>query len=239
MLRVAIIQWLASIILRVKNNIIFTSSKIQNRNHYKHMLKNLLITFTIFITTVACLEAQEFNGGFLAGVGASEISGDRLEGPNKPGIYAGAFVNRYFTERSSFQLEMNFVQKGSKNYDSASIYQNLDYLLRLNYVELFFHYKWDFQTRFTLEAGPSLGFLVKKPPYEVVGGQVLTEPPFKTRDLSLNIGLYFALTERWKFNLRYSNSILAVRPHSSGQTYKWNKGQYNEVLSFTFHYTFR
>ena len=201
------------------------------------MLKNLLITLTILITTIVYLDAQEFNGGFLAGVGASEISGDRLEGPNKPGIYAGAFVNRYFTERSSAQMELNFIQKGSrKNPDSVS-YDT--YLLRLNYIELVLHYKWDFGNRFTLEAGPSLGVLINKPPYEEANGQLLTEPPFNSTDLSLNIGLFVALTERWKFNIRYSNSILAVRPHSNGQTYRWNKGQYNEVLSFTFHYTFR
>jgi len=201
------------------------------------MLKNLLITLTILITTIVYLDAQEFNGGFLAGVGASEISGDRLEGPNKPGIYAGAFVNRYFTERSSTQMELNFIQKGSrKNPDSVS-YDT--YLLRLNYIELVLHYKWDFGNRFTLEAGPSLGVLINKPPYEEANGQLLTEPPFNSTDLSLNIGLFVALTERWKFNIRYSNSILAVRPHSNGQTYRWNKGQYNEVLSFTFHYTFR
>jgi hypothetical protein len=201
------------------------------------MLKVLLVSLTIFISTMAYLGAQEFNGGFVAGVGASEISGDRLEGPNKPGIYAGAFVNRYFTDRSSAQLELNFIQKGSrKNPDSL----NYDtYLLRLNYIELMLHYKWDFGNRFTLEAGPSLGVLINKPPYEEANGQLLTEPPFKSTDLSVNIGLFVALTERWQFNLRYSNSVIAVRPHSNGQTYRWNKGQYNEVLSFTFHYTFR
>lgn len=203
------------------------------------MVKNLLFIFVLTFIMYIGARAQEFNGGILAGISASEISGDRLEGPNKPGVYAGAFVNRYFTERSSLQMELNFVQKGSRNYDSASIYQNMDYLLRLNYVEIFLHYKWDFGSRFTLESGTSLGVLLNKPPYEVAGGIVLTEPPFQSTDLSFNIGLFVALTERWQFNVRYSNSILAVRPHSSGQTYRWNRGQYNEVLSFTFHYTFR
>jgi hypothetical protein len=201
------------------------------------MLKYLLPALTLFFIVTIKISAQDFNGGFLAGVSAAEISGDRLEGPNKAGIYAGVFVNRYFTDRSSAQMELNFIQKGSrKNPDSL----NFDtYLLRLNYVELMVHYKWDFGTRFTLEAGPSLGVLINKPPYEEANGQLLTEPEFKSTDLSLNVGLYVALTERWQFNLRYSNSIIAVRPHSNGQTYRWNRGQYNEVLSFTFHYTFR
>jgi hypothetical protein len=200
------------------------------------MIKKLLISVSILFFVFNAASGQEFNGGFMVGIDAAEISGDRLEGPNKAGIYAGAFVNRYFTDRSSMQMELNFVQKGSrKNPDSL----NFDtYLLRLNYVELFVHYKWDFGTRFTLEAGPSLGVLINKPPYEEANGQLLTGPTFNDTDLSANIGLFVALTERWKFNVRYSNSVLAVRPHSKGQTYRWNRGQYNEVLSFTFHYTF-
>lgn len=203
------------------------------------MIKNLLLTLTIFFSINAYLHAQEFNGGFLAGVAAAEISGDRLEGPNKAGIYVGGFVNRYFTDRSSAQLELNFIQKGSRNNDSAAVYQNQDYILRLNYVELVLHYKWDFEKRFTLEGGLSLGYLINKPPYEYAGGQRLTDPPFTDFDLSFNIGLYYAITERWQFNLRYSNSILYVREHSQGQKKGLNRGQYNEVLSFTFHYTFR
>lgn len=198
------------------------------------MNKRILFTVAIFVITMMTARTQSFNGGFLAGIGAAEISGDRLEGPNKPGIYAGAFVNRYFTERSSAQMELSFVQKGSrKNPDSLDC---STYLLRLNYVELFVNYKWDFGKMFTLEVGPSLGVLIKS--YEEADGFILTEPPFNATDLNGNFGLFIWLTERWQFNVRYSNSILAVRPHSQGQTYRWNRGQYNEVLSFTFHYTF-
>ncbi len=200
------------------------------------MIKKLVLWTGLIILISSSASGQEFNGGFLVGVGAAEISGDRLEGPNKAGIYAGAFVNRYFTARSSIQMELNFIQKGSRKNPDSLDYST--YLLRLNYAELFLHYKWDFGSRFTLEAGPSLGILINTPPYEEANGQLLTQPPFKSTDLSINIGLFVALTERWKFNIRYSNSILAVRPHSNGQTYRWNRGQYNEVLSFTFHYTF-
>ena len=198
------------------------------------MNKHILFTFAIFIISMMTVSAQKFNGGFLAGVGAAEISGDRLEGPNKAGVYAGAFVHRYLTKRSSAQMELNFVQKGSrKNPDSLDF---STYLLRLNYVELFLNYKWDFGRIFTLEVGPSLGVLIKG--YEEADGFILTEPPFNATDLSGNFGLFIWLTEHLQFNVRYSNSILAVRPHYKGQTYRWNRGQYNEVLSFTFHYTF-
>jgi hypothetical protein len=196
----------------------------------------ILFAIIVLILSSTLVYGQRFNGGILAGVSASEISGDRLEGPNKAGIYAGGYVNTYFTDRSSVQMELDYIQKGSRqNPDSTS---TESYLLKLPYVELVLHYRWDFGKVFSLEAGPSLGFLVKNPPYEESNGQVITGqgPEFQTTDLSLNIGLFVDVTERLRFNLRYSNSILAVRPHASGQTYKWNKGQYNEVLSFVFFY---
>ncbi len=195
-----------------------------------------LFFLCFFLFSTIIVFCQRFNGGLLAGVAATEISGDRLEGPNKAGVYAGGFVNTSFTDRSSVQMELDFIQKGSRqNPDSTSIES---YLLKLNYVELALHYRWDFGKIFSLEAGPSLGLLINQPPHEEADGQVIDgrDSQFQTPDLSLNIGLFVSLTQYWRFNIRYSNSILAVRPHASGQTYKWNKGQYNEVLSFTFHY---
>jgi hypothetical protein len=199
------------------------------------MIKSItLIAYFLYLMSLTAV-AQEFNGGVLFGLSASEISGDRLEGPNKAGVYAGAFVNRKFTERSSFQMELNFIQKGSRKNPDTLDNSNF-YLLRLSYAELMLHYKWDFGQIFTLEAGPSLGVLISS--YEEADYFIIQDRPFKTPDVSLNIGLFVTLTERIQFNTRYSNSIIAVRPHSRGQTYRWNRGQYNEVLSFTIHYTF-
>ncbi|MCB0822136.1 MAG: PorT family protein [Bacteroidales bacterium] len=195
-------------------------------------LKIYLFAFLTFITFTTI--AQDFHGGVLGGLAASEISGDRLQGPNKAGIYVGAFVNRYISELSSFQMELNFIQKGSReNPDSANNYQS--YLLRLNYIELPVHYRYDFAERGTLEAGLSLGVLIHN--YEEANGYEWTSgPEFRRTDLSFNIGAFYSLTERLRINVRYSNSIMAVRPHSQGQTYRWNKGQYNEVLSFVLFY---
>jgi len=103
-------------------------------------------------------------------------------------------------------------------------------------VEIPVHYKYDFGERWTLETGLSYGVLISS--YEEVNTLEVVNvyPPFKRRDLSFNVGLFYSLVERLRLNIRYSNSILAVRPHSGSQTYRWNKGQYNEVLGFTLHY---
>jgi hypothetical protein len=218
----------------VKNSIIFTSSFLLNIKPTKKMIRIKTLAILIITFLALTVKAQDFNGGVLFGLSATEISGDRLEGPNKAGIYAGAFVNRDITDRSSLQMELNLIQKGSRKNPDTLDNSNF-YLLRLSYAELFLHYKWDFGEIFTLEAGPSLGILINS--YEKADYSVIEDRPFKKPDLSLNLGLFVDLTQKWRLNVRYSNSILAVRPHSRGQTYRWNRGQYNEVLSFTLHYT--
>ena len=197
-------------------------------------MKIKLTILSMFLFSGILITAQDFNGGVLGGLAASEVSGDRLSGPNKAGIYAGVFVNRYFSPRSSVQMELDFIQKGSReNPDSSNNYQS--YLLRLNYIEMPVHYKYDFAERGTLEAGVSLGVLIHS--YEEANGyEWVSGPDFKSTDFSFNFGVYYTLMENLRINIRYSNSILAIRPHSQGQTYRWNKGQYNEVLSFVLFY---
>ena len=197
------------------------------------MKKELILLLVLGLTALG-ITAQDFNGGVLAGLAASEISGDRLSGPNKAGIYAGAYVNRYFTLRSSMQMELNFVQKGSRsNPDSTNNFES--YLLRLNYIEMPVHYRYDFIEKASLETGISLGVLLHS--YEEANGyEWVSGPDFQPVDLSFNIGLFYTLVENLRINVRYSNSIIAVRPHSQGQTFRWNQGQYNEVLSFVLFY---
>ncbi|MCD4697196.1 MAG: PorT family protein [Bacteroidales bacterium] len=197
-------------------------------------MKLKIAAFVLFFFNLSFLIGQDFNGGILAGLAASEVSGDRLEGPNKAGVYAGLYVNRYFTPKSSVQMELDFIQKGSReNPDSLNAYKS--YLLRLNYIELPVHYRYDFHEKGTFEAGMSLGVLIHN--YELANGyEWVAANDFKRFDLSINIGAFYTLTEKLKVNVRYSNSILPIRPHVGGATWRVNKGQYNEVLSFVLFY---
>lgn len=197
-------------------------------------MKLRILSLIICLIPLCYNNAQSFKGGVLAGISASEISGDRLEGPNKAGIYAGVFVYRDITPKSSLQMELNYVQKGSRNNpDTASPYS---YILRLNYIEIPFHYRYNFHPKMSLEAGLSYGVLIHS--YEEINERIYDEisPTFKSGDFSFNIGFFYSFTDKLRFNIRYSNSVLHVRPHGSGATYRLNKGQYNEVLSFVFFY---
>ncbi len=62
------------------------------------------------------LAAQTFRGGFEAGVTASEVSGDDAGGPDKLGWYASVFTNTDLQPFVRLQLELMYIQKGSRAY---------------------------------------------------------------------------------------------------------------------------
>jgi len=197
-------------------------------------MKKLILVY-IFIISGIVLSAQDFHGGLLGGLATTEVNGDTYGGPNKAGIYFGGFVNRHFTERSSIQMELDFIQKGSRdNPDTNDITQS--YLLRLNYIEMPVHYKYDFHERGTLEAGFAFGVLVYSQEESPIGYEWVSGEPFDQFDFSFNIGAYYTLLKKVRINVRYSNSIVPNRSHAGGATYRTNRGWYNEVLSFVLYF---
>jgi len=195
-------------------------------------LKNILLVFFLFFFSF--VYSQNFRGGVLAGITATQVSGDRLSGPDKGGLCFGPYINLQINEKSSVQMEFEFIQKGSRrNPDSLS---NYSYLLRLNYIEIPVHYLYRFSEKFSLETG--LSYATKISSYEAINGyeHEAGDIPFEKRDFSFNIGLYYHIGDRTKVNIRYSNSMVQIRKHRSGLETFFNKGQYNEVILIALQY---
>lgn len=198
-------------------------------NFFKLIVIGILLVFSLSIY------GQDFNGGVLGGINATQVFGDSFSGPNKAGLYLGVFVNRYFSKRSSIQLELDFIQKGSRKNPNSSTGDYNSYLLKLNYIELPVLYKYDFAEKGTLEAGLTLGVLVNN--YEEANGSTdVSGEEFNSLDFGADIGIYYTLVKNLRINLRISSSIIPIRPHSSGQTYRLNGGQYNQGIAFILYY---
>lgn len=203
-------------------------------------IRSIITLISLFVlASFATTNAQNvFNGGLVGGLGISEISGDKVWGPNKPGVFIGAFVNTEISQKSSFQMEMSYVQKGSRKSPNYITQDYSTYKLNLHYVELFFHYRYKYKPRLKIEAGFSTGVLASN--YEEYNGNEVDDHRDWSRiDLSGNFGLIFEYDKNLSFLARYSNSLLPVRPHLSGQVYRLNRGEYNEVLSFGVLYTIK
>ena len=78
--------------------------------------------------------AQNFDAGLLGGFSTSQVTGDNLSGFDKLGSRFGAYISYPINKKMNYQLEMQYLQKGSKKpytENSPEIY-----LFELNYIEL-------------------------------------------------------------------------------------------------------
>jgi hypothetical protein len=200
------------------------------------MLRKLVI-LTFLLTAGEFLFAQNFHAGVIAGLSGTQVAGDNLSGFNKAGIIAGGFVNTKSSESTSLQMEIIFIQKGSRMPVQPDN-DNHFYVLHVSYFEVPVLFKWQVVPKFNFEVGPSFGALVfseEENEWGVINGM----PPFKKFEFSGNVGLSYPLTEKLVLNSRFNNSILPIRPFADSPLNNFfNRGQYNTVLMFTIHYEF-
>jgi hypothetical protein len=213
------------------------------------MIKKARIILALLIAFSLNTSAQTFNAGICAGPVVTQYNGDNVGGYNKIGPKAGIFVHRDMPGKLDYQLDLIFVQKGSKYENTEAVdYYNL----RLRYLELpiTFQYITDFleipglfrlqlPNDIGLELGLGAAYLLEAKEDDDGGGW-LNEPvkPFKPYDITAHAGLSWYFNENWWVNFRYSYSILPIREHPGGQTWLLDLGQYNNVLHFTVYYAF-
>lgn len=178
--------------------------------------------------------AQKFNGGILAGGNVSQVDGDTYAGYHKAGYQAGAFVYLRVTPHSSFQMEMEYFQKGSREGDT---------LLRIHYLEIPLLYQYTFAKRLQAEVGPAADILLGS--LEESAGQPVTNMvPLRSVTLSGILGIACYITTHLKAGFRVNYSLLSIRvptdPEPPGYRHiLFETGQYNNVLSLTISWDFK
>ena len=183
------------------------------------------------------LSAQKFKAGVIAGVSATQISGDQLGGYNKAGIVVGGMVSTTLSKKFDFAMEILYFQKGSKKNSNPDKEDYTYYRLRINYFEVPLLLQWKYSKRFTFEVGPTVGALISEKEEDEYGDWPYSRP-FEKFEVGIGGGFKVHFAKKFSFTSRIESSLLPVRKHYSGETYRLNKGQYNAALSFTFQYTF-
>jgi hypothetical protein len=192
------------------------------------------------LLTLSC-SAQESSEGFkanaLVGISTSQISGDNLSGFNKLGINVGIGIRREVAPKWEACMDIMYIQKGSRK-NSRPDKGDLDfYLMALDYVDvpLYMLYKQD---KWQFEIGLSVGYLLSAKEEDQNGPILRVGREYNDLDVGGLLGLSYPLGDKVKLNIRASNSLLAVREHAGGSTFRLNQGQYNSVLAFGFRYYF-
>ncbi|MGE5425319.1 MAG: porin family protein [Syntrophothermus sp.] len=203
------------------------------------MQKKFLL-LPIFLILTISLSAQNFNGGLILGFNMSQLDGDNHGGYTKLNLQGGAFVSLQVSEHSSFQMEMEYIGKGSHVPVDSS---GNEYLYRFHYLEIPLLYQYTFARRFQIEAGPAADVLLGS--YEETNGiESPSVVPLRPVTLSGIAGFSGYITPHLKGNIRFNYSLLSIRkpvdtPPSSYRYILFEKGQYNNVIEFSLLWYFR
>ena len=207
------------------------------------MLKKFTIVLFCGFLTLS-IQAQNFGGGVILGLSASQVGGDNLGGFNKAGLLVGVFANKSISELLSFQMEMTYIQKGSKN-PNMNKPEHLNYLredISSSYIEVPLLLQYNQSEILKIEGGVKLAYLIDGYYNDYLGKIAYqNSSPFIKYDIGLLLGLDYAYSKNISLNTRISNSILPIGAEDYVHPSSFNssrKGKYNSVLSFAIHYNF-
>ncbi len=190
---------------------------------------NISCVLFLLISVNAAAQDYRFHAGIIAGITTSQVDGDQLAGYDKAGIKAGAFVNRNLSGAASLQMELLFIQKGSRRPLEEG--QTTFFVIRLNYVEVPVLFKYMLSKKIVAEAGPSFATLIHSEEIDEFG-LITSRPPFHKFDFDVNAGGYYLLSDNWSFNFRFSYSIVPIRPFDTAHPYAFfDRGQFNNLLA--------
>ncbi len=194
------------------------------------------IIFSVLLFSPGLITAQGFKAGLMLGLATTQVDGDGYAGYDKPGLTAGAFVNRSFGDRWSGEMEIYYVEKGSRHTPKPDYGDYTFFKMSLNYVEVPLLIRTQ-MGKFLFDGGPSLAFLLNYGVEDANGPEEI-QTPFKQIDFCSNIGVSYQLLSKLSLNWRFQYSMIPIRTMADLNSYRGLRKQWNDVLSFTLHYQF-
>lgn len=181
--------------------------------------------------------AQKFEGGVVLGLVGSQVAGDQLSGYKKAGLNAGGWINLPIGEKSKLQMELTYIQKGSRDNPDYEKEKFDSYLMRLGYVQLPVIYLYQYNNFLGFEAGLGMNFLIHSNE-KIDGYKEPIESPFKRTNLCFTGGMSFRITNLIRVSLRTDNSLFSIRKNKkTGDVWRfWDHGQFSDALLLSAYY---
>jgi hypothetical protein len=193
-------------------------------------MRKLLIALILLLTN--SLSAQNFDAGFVGGFTMSQISGDGLAGFDKAGARIGAYISYPIPRKKmNFEVGMQYLQKGSREPSGKNGFSN--YSMDMHYLEIPFTLNYAFKNGLIIESGFGPGILVS---YTEKINQLETysNTP-NTFALDFICGIQYQFLNHLKFNLRYGNSLIAIRKEDVTNSLE-NRDWYSSMVTFALMY---
>lgn len=163
------------------------------------------------VMVFAFSKAQETKFGIKGGVNLSTLTGDVQHTSSKIGFHIGGFAEFKISDKFSIQPEVLYSTQGTKEKGFGTDFQGQVYEIELNYKLAFINVpilaKYYVAEKFSLEAGPQIGFLVTaKNEYTAPGisEESDVKNDFGSIDIGVDFGAGYDFTEKFSLGLRYN-----------------------------------
>lgn len=184
----------------------------------------------LFFISPNLLFGQGFGGGVYAGISTSQVTGDGIAGFHKVGGWGGAFTDYRFTPRSTVQLELSFIQKGSRQTPTVQNNNRLIFFNQ-NILEIPVMYRWYGIKNMSIELGIQTGILLSTLERETNFQDTRNSNAYRSVEMSGAAGLsYYLWKNKIEVNMRYSNSLFTLK------TRQW---WMNHVFAFSVRFWFK
>lgn len=193
-----------------------------------------ILIFLSFIIASNLFSQDRFVPGFKLGVATTQVDGDTYKGYKKAGFIGGVTLTAKINEKWSSQFEIFYIQKGSRHNGNPDENDYSFFLMRLNYIEVPILFQYT-QKKFTFDLGPGFAYLISAKEWNELG-IMYGNQAFYNYEINGNLGLNYTIIKNLSVSWRFSYSLLPIRQFISGESYWFNPGQKNNLLSFTLTY---
>lgn len=210
----------------------------------KKLLLLIVVTFT-FVTTVL---SQEFFGGLILGGITSQVAGDSRGGYSKIGVTGGGFVGLKLSDDFDIQMELRYIQKGSRSTDVENRPATDPFRIKLDYVDLPIVFSYNLNkinvndvnlSWLKIEFGLSLDVLLYA--HQEIQGVVITSVnPWRRLAVNTVFGIRVNVFKDFEIGLRSIDAMTSIckssnMPYNNGNVNYTrrlfgNYGMFNDVL---------
>ncbi len=212
-------------------------------------MNKLLLTIALIFVFLSSTLAQEFRAGPLLGLSFNQVDGDNFSGYNKLGLNLGGFVNRQINEKWDIQLDIAYMQKGSREAPDVEQGDYDDYEMSLSYIQFPLVGRYRYK-QFSGELGLAIGVLLSDE--EKIDGTPIDDLPaydkveFESMEYATVFGLNYHFNDHFWINARWMYSINRIRIPYGGEIPVYNPkphwlsrkpGQYNNNFVVSVYYS--
>ncbi len=194
----------------------------------------MFLTLPLWGQTVK--DEKGFSFFLQAGVNASQVGGDGLQGFDKLNLAAGIGVQRLINEKFDWQLGINLLQKGSRKVADPDNGDLTEYKMSLLYAQVPILFEYKYNEKLSAIGGTGFGFLLSAEETDF-DGVIDNTPDFKAIDFSLILAVKYNISGRFGAELRYDQSLLPIRTRGDIDIPLVLGSQFNTVLGILFSYS--